>query len=128
VWKGFVSFGLVSFPVRLQGAAREKSIQFHLLQKIKICLDAHAQPGRPVIDQTGLTGNFDFAVEWSPRNLAAPTAGQSLGQSPALSQSLDQTGPSFQEALKQQLGLKLESHKGPVEVFEADHVEHPSEN
>ena len=33
VWKGFVSFGLVSFPVRLQVAAREKSIQFHLLHK-----------------------------------------------------------------------------------------------
>ncbi len=33
VWKGFISFGLVSFPVRLQVAAREKSIQFHLLHK-----------------------------------------------------------------------------------------------
>jgi len=33
VWKGFVSFGLVSFPVRLQVAAREKSVQFHLLHK-----------------------------------------------------------------------------------------------
>src|SRR5580704_3904666 len=33
VWKGFVSFGLVSFPIRLQVAAREKSIQFHMLHK-----------------------------------------------------------------------------------------------
>jgi uncharacterized protein (TIGR03435 family) len=70
---------------------------------------------RPVIDRTGLSGNFDFALEWAPEQ-----AGPDLPPDPA--------GPTFLEALKDQLGIKLESQKGPAEVIILDHVEHPSEN
>ena len=75
---------------------------------------------RPVIDRTGLGGNFDFALEWSDEPDGVPLAGADLHPDPP--------GPPFVEAVKEQLGLKLESQKGPAEVLILDHVEHPSEN
>ena len=76
-------------------------------------LSAMGQLERPVIDRTGLGGNFDFAVEWAP---------ELPGAEP------DPSGPTFLEALKDQLGIRLESQKGPAEVIVLDHVERPSEN
>jgi uncharacterized protein (TIGR03435 family) len=72
---------------------------------------------RPVIDQTGLTGKFDFLIEFLPEM-----------RGPAPAPDLDRSGPTFLEALKDQDGLKLVPQKGPVEVIVVDHVEHPSEN
>jgi len=74
------------------------------------------QVGRPVEDRTGLTGLFDFALEFSPegRDVGAP----SVAGSP----------PSIFTALQEQLGLKLESTRGPVEVFVIDKVERPTED
>lgn len=67
---------------------------------------------RPVVDKTGLTGLYDFTLEWAPDD--APT---------------DVTeGPSIFTAVQEQLGLKLESTKAPVEVLVIDHVERPSAN
>jgi uncharacterized protein (TIGR03435 family) len=68
---------------------------------------------RPVVDKTGLTGQFDFTLEWTPGGLDAPA---------------DATGPSIFNAVEEQLGLKLASGKGPVEVIVIDRVERPSEN
>jgi uncharacterized protein (TIGR03435 family) len=65
---------------------------------------------RPVKDQTGLPGEFAFTLEWSP------TLGDPSDQ------------PSLFAAVQDQLGLKLESTKGPIEMFLIDHVEKPSEN
>jgi uncharacterized protein (TIGR03435 family) len=81
-----------------------------------------AQTGmdRPVIDKTGLGGKFDFFVEYSPQpNGPLP---------PNADFQPDPTGPTFMEALKDQLGLKLESQTGPIEVLVIDHVEEPSPN
>ena len=76
------------------------------------------QLDRPVIDQTGLTGNFDFLIEFTPeRPPDAPPP-----------PDLDTSGPTFLEALREQDGLKLIPQKGPVEVVIVDHVEHPSGN
>lgn len=71
----------------------------------------------PVQDQTGLNGTFDFSLEWSP----APDAARPGSIS-------EETGPTFLEALNDQLGLKLESTKGPVDVLVIDHIEEPSPN
>jgi uncharacterized protein (TIGR03435 family) len=73
---------------------------------------------RPVLDRTGLTGTFDFSLEWS----LAPDPAQPVGPQP------EDAGPTFLEALQEQLGLKLKSAKGPVDVLVIDHVEHPTEN
>jgi uncharacterized protein (TIGR03435 family) len=74
--------------------------------------------GRPVIDQTGLTGNFDFLIEFSPE--------RSPGVDPPA--NLDTTGPTFQQALSEQDGLKLISQKSMVDKIIIDHVEYPSAN
>jgi uncharacterized protein (TIGR03435 family) len=73
------------------------------------------QLGRPVIDRTGLAGAFDFKLEWTPDAAQADTA------------PVD-AGPSLFTALEEQLGLKLQSTKGPAEVIVIDRVERPSEN
>ena len=76
--------------------------------------------GRPMIDATGLTGTFDFLLEFTPESQGATP--------PGLNAPLDPDGPTFEEALREQLGLKLESRKTSMDVLVMDHVEHPSEN
>lgn len=69
---------------------------------------------RPVIDKTGLTGKYDYHLEFSDAGQPAPSA--------------DALGPSVLTAFQDQLGLKLTAGTGPVEVLVIDHVEKPSEN
>lgn len=69
--------------------------------------------GRPVIDETGIAGNFDINLQWTPDNAE---------------QKSDPSRPSLFTAVQEQLGLKLESKKGPVEILVVDRVERPSEN
>jgi len=76
--------------------------------------------GQPALDRTGLSGNFDFALEWAPEpDDAVPPSGDFQP---------DPSGPSVLGALKEQLGLKVETQKGPTEVLVVDHVERPSAN
>jgi uncharacterized protein (TIGR03435 family) len=83
------------------------------------------QVGRVVIDKTGLNGVFDFNVKFTPEGAlsTAPVAGPG-GPPPAA----DPEAPSLFTALQEQLGLKLESAKGSVEVLVIDSVSKPSEN
>jgi uncharacterized protein (TIGR03435 family) len=76
---------------------------------------------RNVIDRTGLTGTFDLHLKWAIDPLNGP-AGPGAAPSP------DPGGPSLLVALQDQLGLKLESAKGPVEVLVIDHIEKASAN
>jgi bla regulator protein BlaR1 len=76
--------------------------------------------GRPIIDKTGLTGRFDFTLAWAHERR---TPGGS--DSPVAS---DPTGPTALEALRDQLGLKLESTKASIPILVIDKVERPSEN
>jgi uncharacterized protein (TIGR03435 family) len=80
---------------------------------------------RPVIDKTGITGKFNFRIEFAPDE-ATPNFRSTAGD-PAAAPS-DPAGPSIFTALQQQLGLKLERATGPVEFLVIDHVERPSEN
>jgi uncharacterized protein (TIGR03435 family) len=73
--------------------------------------------GRRVVDQTGMTGGFDFDLQF-PELAAGPRGG-----GPA-----DDAGGSVFTAVQEQLGLKLTSSKGPVEFVVIDSVEHPMEN
>jgi uncharacterized protein (TIGR03435 family) len=75
---------------------------------------------RTVIDKTGLTGMFDFHLEFAPDDTTPGITASSDGSDPL--------GPSIFAALQEQLGLKLEAGKGPVELLVIDHVQKPSEN
>jgi uncharacterized protein (TIGR03435 family) len=75
---------------------------------------------RPVVDKTGLTGRYDFDLEW------APDETQFGGEVPAASADAP-SAPLF-SAIQQQLGLKLEAARGPVEALVVDKAERPSEN
>ena len=67
--------------------------------------------GRQVIDNTGFKGRFDLNLEYSPDPAPA-----------------DATLPSIVTVLQEELGLKLDSSKGSVEILVIDHIERPSEN
>jgi uncharacterized protein (TIGR03435 family) len=71
------------------------------------------QVDRPVIDKTGLMGNYDVAMKWASDRVPS---------------SEENGGASIYTALQEQLGLKLKAAKGPVETLVVDHVEMPSEN
>jgi bla regulator protein blaR1 len=78
--------------------------------------------GRIVHDKTGLAGSYDFKLEWTPEG---QPLGPKDGDTPS---SIDSSGPTLFTALQEQLGLKLESTKGPVEVLVIERVEKPTEN
>jgi bla regulator protein blaR1 len=80
------------------------------------------QLGRSVIDKTGLTGQYDFELKWTPEFNQSQASPADPGPQPDLG------GPSIFTAIQEQLGLKLESTKGPVEVIVIDSAEKPSEN
>jgi uncharacterized protein (TIGR03435 family) len=79
--------------------------------------------GRPVIDETGLKGTYDFSLDWAPDSNSAirMRTGDANGRS-------ESDGPSFFDALKEQFGLKLVSARAPVQTLVIDHVEQPSPN
>ena len=77
---------------------------------------------RPVIDKTGITGNFDFDLAWRP------DASQFGGRGGTLPAASDPDRPDLFTAIQEQLGLKLDADKGPGEVIVVDAVEKPSPN
>jgi uncharacterized protein (TIGR03435 family) len=78
--------------------------------------------GRTVVDKTGLTDTFEFDLSWTPDQLLQPNVAPGGGQQAGT------PGPSLFTAMEEQLGLKLESQKGPGEVLVIDKVEKPAEN
>jgi len=72
-----------------------------------------AAADRPVLDQTGLTGFYDFKIEFARDPAAAAN---------------DSSAASLVTAVQEQLGLKLESRKAPIEILVIDHAERPSGN
>ena len=72
--------------------------------------------GRPVVDETGLRGQYDFKLDWNP-DLDTPDVPDNPSQE-----------ESIFSAITTQLGLRLESKKGPVQVYVVEKIERPTEN
>jgi uncharacterized protein (TIGR03435 family) len=89
-----------------------RGVMLNLLASSLPTMTGMATIPRPVIDETGLNGTFDFTLDWVPE-FNAPS---------------DASGPNFREGLKEQLGLKLEPRQGSVDILVIDRVEHPSAN
>ena len=86
---------------------------------------------RTIIDKTGLTAKYDIQLHWTPdpsQMMQGPFGGGPPPPGAPAPPPIDPNGPSIFTALQEQLGLKLESQKGPVEMLVIDHVEKPSEN
>jgi uncharacterized protein (TIGR03435 family) len=73
---------------------------------------------KPVVDKTGLTGRFDFDLEWLPDET----------QFGGFRATAESTKPDLFAAIQQQLGLKLDATKGPIEAMVIDKIQRPSEN
>jgi uncharacterized protein (TIGR03435 family) len=99
--------GIDSTRNRLTATGASMLPLLHFLQR---------QLGRPVVDRTGLTGNYDFKLTWTPDpgTIAAPADAES--------------GPSVFTAIQEQLGLRLEPVKTPVQILVVDHIERPSDD
>jgi len=72
---------------------------------------------KPIIDRTGLVGNYDFLIDFVP-DMSIVTPGQIS----------DTSGMSFLTALKDELGLRLEQDSAPMEMIVVDHIERPTNN
>jgi uncharacterized protein (TIGR03435 family) len=77
--------------------------------------------GKKVIDKTALTGEYELKLKWTPDDYQAPPLRPNAPPP-------DPNNPSIFTAIQEQLGLKLESAKGPVEVLVIDSVSKPTEN
>ncbi len=80
--------------------------------------------GRLVVDETGLKGHYDWTLKWTPEQIDPMFRGPAGAPAPPP----DASGPSIFTALEEQLGLRLEARKGPVEVLVIDSIERPSPN
>ena len=87
-----------------------------------------AQLHRTVIDKTDLKGDFDYKLDWTPDDAppAMAKGGDAAPGDNAIAQ--DNVGPSLFTALEEQLGLKLEASKGPVDVVVIDALVQPTAN
>ena len=84
---------------------------------MELAIQLSIATGRVVEDRTGLAGKYDFVLTWTPDN--EHPGSEDHDQSP---------GPMIFTALKEQLGLRLESAKGSVDIVVVDRVERPATN
>jgi bla regulator protein blaR1 len=91
------------------------------LGEIAAFLSLAGRLGRPVVDQTRLSGRFDFTLEFTPQSRIPPPPGQDV--------QADGFAPTtIEDALREQLGLKLKPTKAPLDTLIVDHAERPREN
>jgi bla regulator protein blaR1 len=146
--------GQALFRTSLNGSGAQQQATFQDTHMRGLAEFLAQQLGRAVLDQTGLKGTYNFSLKWTPdesqrrmfggpgpvmgpapggaeigggAGSAAGGSGQAAANMPAIS-GPDSAGPSIFTAIREQLGLKLESQKGPVEVLVIEHVEQPSED
>jgi bla regulator protein BlaR1 len=90
------------------------------IAEMALAIGRRTLPG-PLVDETGLTGKYDYTIFWSMSTQSAALRGAPATDEP--------DGPSIFDAVEDQLGLKIEKTKGPVQMLVVDHVEKkPTEN
>jgi uncharacterized protein (TIGR03435 family) len=114
--RGTSGRGSINGRMTFEGSAVMVSVLVNTLQQL---LD------RPLTDKTGLTGLFDIKLEWIPGAEAPPGP---FSPNPDAPPSPPVDGPSIFTAIQEQLGLRLEGSRGPVEVVAIDSAQKPAEN
>jgi uncharacterized protein (TIGR03435 family) len=89
------------------------------MEELAGALSGLGRMDRPFVDQTGIGGRIDYEMEWTPEPNPAPPPDANPATDP---------GPTFLEALREQLGLRLEPTRAPLRVLVIDRIERPSEN
>ncbi len=111
----------------MRGSVLSGEVTAQAVPIARLAHDLMLMLGHPVSDETELKGVYDFKLQFTPDDRLQPPSGlapnERLPVPPA-----DSNSPSLFDALQEQLGLKLESGKGPVEVIVIDHAERPSAN
>jgi uncharacterized protein (TIGR03435 family) len=99
----------------------------HMVPASSLALTLGLYLGRPVLDQTGIDGPFNFELHWTPDETERqPGSPPPAAEPPA---SNEPTGPSLFAAIQEQLGLKLNSQRTSVEMLVIDHLQEiPTEN
>jgi uncharacterized protein (TIGR03435 family) len=92
-----------------------------------LCWYLSQQLNVPVVDKTGLAGYYDFTLELAPPPPLLQRQ-ETLAPVPGPAPDRPDLAGDFIAAIREQLGLKLESRKAPVDAFVIDHVERPTEN
>jgi uncharacterized protein (TIGR03435 family) len=103
-----------SKPGRMKSGGRDVS-----MARFNAIMTGVGVVDRPMVDRTGIQGTIDYSLEWR-KVLDQVAQGAPF--------ELDEDAPTFGDALKEQLGIKMLSQKGPSELFVVDHLEKPSEN
>jgi len=103
-------------------AGGRNSTMLSLANLIDILGSRAGEVDKPVVDRTGLVGRFDYTIVYTPGENGSPGPPDPNAPPP------DPQGILFPEALRQQLGLRLEASKGPIRGLVIDHVEKPTPN
>jgi uncharacterized protein (TIGR03435 family) len=112
--------------LRMTGPGKVQGQNFGMQQLANYLSQPMAGVGRLVVDKTGLTGKYNFSLEWAPDFSVMQHPGGPMAAPPP--PQFDVTGPTIFTALQEQLGLKLQPGTGTVDVVVVDHVERPSDN
>lgn len=112
-----------SMMMRMSGTSAEMSVGGGTMDQLAEMLTGQeAVNGRLVINKTGLAGKYDWYLKWTPEEAVMAGAKGDDGRPP------DSDAPGLLTAVREQLGLKLEASKGPVQIVVIDHLEPPSPN
>ena len=114
---------LISFDV----GGTEGQLTFSKLSMAQFAPSLSQEAGRPGLDKTGLTGFYDFSLKWT-RDQPQVVPGLSEPSTDSATPQTSTSGPSLFTALQEQLGLKLEPQKAPIEMLVIDQASRPSGN
>jgi uncharacterized protein (TIGR03435 family) len=117
---GVFSFKCNSFVVERGPSQITLRSRNSTMAQVVESLSGPGRLGRPVVDETGLNGSYDYILNFAPESDAP--------MSPGAAATADSSGPTVIEALKDQLGLKLVPKTAPIQILVIDHVELPSPN
>ena len=110
---------------RIQNGVRTQTAKHVPISQLAGKLSRELGEERLVIDQTGLTGHYDFSLSYADPHFVASAAPV---DAPVPAASDPTGGPSIFTALQDQLGLKLKPSKAPVQIIVIDHLDHPTSN
>jgi len=112
-----------SSMMRISSNRAEASVSGGTMQQLASMLTGQEEIGsRLIVDKTGLTGKYDWYLAWTPASARVGTEPKGADG------SSDSDAPGLLTALQEQLGLRLEAQKAPVQVIVIDHLEPPSPN